>query len=59
MLYDDKVHQQLGGEKAAVGNYGKQLQILAKDYKIAAKEVTEMGFDGEILNLEIEVVQPQ
>ncbi len=32
-LYNDKMQQQLGGEKAAVGNYGKQLQILAEAYE--------------------------
>ncbi len=58
-LYDDKVRQQLGGEKAAVGDYGKRLKILAQDYEMAANEVTEMGFNGEILDLEMEVVQPQ
>ncbi len=53
------MQQHLGGEKAPVGNYGQQLQFLAEDYKKAAKEITEMGFNRGLLDLEMEVVQPQ
>ncbi len=57
-LYDDKVQQQLGGGKAAFGDYSKQLLILAKDYKNVAKEVTEIGFNGDLLYLKVEVTKP-
>ncbi len=49
----------IGQKKTAVGDNGKQLQILAEDYKKTANEVTEMGFKGDLLDLEMEVVQPQ
>ncbi len=57
-LYDDKVRQ-LCGEKAAVGNYGQWLQLLVDYYKKAAKEIIDMGFNGGLVDLEMEVVQPQ
>ncbi len=55
-LNDDKVQQHLSGKIAVVGDYRKQLQILAEDYYNTAKEVTEKE---DICNLKIEVAQPQ
>ncbi len=38
VLYDEKVCQQLGGESAAVGDYGKRIEMLVDEYKKAAKK---------------------
>ncbi len=58
-LNDDKVRQQLGGEKASVGDQGQRLQLLVDDYEKAAAEVNELGFRGEVLDLELEVAVPR
>ncbi len=59
MLYNNKAQQQLSGEKAEVGNYGQQLQLLAENHKMVEKEIIEMGFNGGLPYLELEVVQSQ
>ncbi len=48
----------LGGESAAVGDYGKKIEMLVDKYKKVAKEITKLGFKGEFLNLEVEVAYP-
>ncbi len=58
-LYDEKVRQQLGGNKAAVGELGFRVMMLMNNYKNIAKEVNEMGFNGNILDLKVENAQPQ
>ncbi len=58
-LNDEKVRQQLGGDKAAVGDQGECLRILVEDYEKAADEVTELGFKGEFLDLEMEEAIPR
>ncbi len=42
-LYNEKVNQQLGREKAAVKDYGKWLQV------------TKMGYKEDMLDLKIEI----
>ncbi len=47
------------GPNAAVGDHGRKIQLLLEDYKKIAEEVTNLGFKGEMFNLEIEVAKPQ
>ncbi len=58
-LYDEKVRQQLGGVSTAVGDYRKKIEMLVDEDKKAAKEIPTRGFKGELLDLEVEVYQPQ
>ncbi len=58
-IYDEKVCQQLGGGSAAVGDYGQKIEVLVKDYEKVAHEITQLGFKGELLDIEVEVAQPQ
>ncbi len=58
-LRDEKVCQQLGGPSVAVGDHGRNIKLLVKDYKWIAEEVTNLGFKGEMLNIEIKVAKPQ
>ncbi len=44
-LYDEKVRQQLGGNKAAIGEQGYHIMMLVSNYEKNAKLVTDMGFN--------------
>ncbi len=58
-LNNDKVRQQLGEYTAAVGGQGERLKILVEDYNKAAQEVTNLGFKGDYLDLEMDVAVPR
>ncbi len=58
-LYNDKVRQQLVGEKAAVGDNNKKLELLLIEYEIISSKVILLGYKGGVLDLEVEISQSQ
>ncbi len=58
-LYNDKVRQQLVGEKAAVGDNNKKLELLLIEYEIISRKVILLGLKGGVLDLEVEISQSQ
>ncbi len=42
-----------------MGDNGERLKLLCEDYEKIAKEVTALGFEGDMLDIEIEVAKPQ
>ncbi len=59
VLYDDKVRLQLEGETATVGDKNKKLEVLVSEYEKFANKVTLLGFRGGVLDVEVEIAQPQ
>ncbi len=58
VIYDYKVWLQLGRKSATVGEQRKCIQLLVSDYEKMVKELTQMGFIRDVLDLQIEVAKP-